>query len=219
MCLQEMQITPKLGQWVNNQRQGYKNYKAGNKENSRGMCEERINKLENIDFLWVSESASKTQPWDEMFEELKLFKEKHGHADVSRRRYADNPKLGNWVRTQRQSYRNYKAGNKQKSDGICEERIIKLESIDFKWVSEAASKQQTWDERFEELKLFKMIHGHTNVPQSYEGNPKLGRWVNSQRTGYRNYKAGNKQKGKQGMCEERINRLESIDFNWGRYRT
>jgi len=67
-----------------------------------------------------------------MVEELKLFKEKHGHADASRK-YAGYPKQGRWVNTQRQGYKNYKAGMKQKSQGICEERINKLEKIDFNW--------------------------------------------------------------------------------------
>ena len=49
-------------------------------------------------------------------------------------------------------------------------------------------------------------------------NPKLGTWVNNHLQGYRNYKDDNKQKSLV-MCEERINKLESIDLNWGRYRT
>jgi hypothetical protein len=208
---------PKLGKWVSNQRQGYRNYKAGNKQKREGMCEERINKLESIDFKWVSEHASKQQTWDEMFEELKLFKAKHGHANVPQS-HADNPKLGQWVSKQRSGYRNYKAGNKQNNNGMCEERITQLESIGFEWVSEAASKKQTWNEMFEELKVFKAKHGHSNVPTRHADNSKLGYWVDRQRTGYRNYKAGNKQKS-YGMCEEKKTKLESIDFNWGRYRT
>jgi ribosomal protein L15E len=126
----------------------------------------------------------------------------------------DNSKLGQWVSTQRQGYRHYKAGNKQKSEGMCEERIKNLESIGFNWVSEHASKQHTWDEIFEELRLFKTKHGHANVPQTKDAdNLKLGRWIHNQRQGYKNCKAGNKQKSR-GICEERINKLENIDFKW-----
>ena len=62
-----------------------------------------------------------------MFEELvKLFKAKHEHTNVPPQTYADNRKLGIWVHTQRQGYRNdYKAGNKQTSNGMYEERINK----------------------------------------------------------------------------------------------
>ena len=85
---------PKLLPWVNNQRYEYINYKTvGKKQKSNGICEQKINQLENKGFTWVSESASKQQLCNEMFEELKLFKQKHGHADVSKK-YSDNSKLG-----------------------------------------------------------------------------------------------------------------------------
>jgi len=67
-----------------------------------------------------------------MFEEMKVFKVKHRHADVPQS-YADKPKLGQWVSSQRTWYTNYKAGNKQKVGGMCEERISQLENIDFNW--------------------------------------------------------------------------------------
>jgi len=34
---------------------------------------------------------------------------------------------------------------------------------------------------FEELRLFKVKHGHADLPQPYSDNPKLGKWVNNQR--------------------------------------
>ena len=158
-------------------------------------------------------SRTHSERWDEMFEALQQHKTEHGHADVSTTD-EDNRKLGGWVSTQRKGYRNYKAGNKQRSYGMCEERIKNLESIDFNWVSEAACKKRNaWDEMFEELKLFKAKYGHADVSTTDEDNRKLGQWVSNQRTGYRNYKAGNKQKSG-GMCEERINQLENIDFKW-----
>mmetsp|Transcript_4241 Transcript_4241/g.4858 ORF Transcript_4241/g.4858 Transcript_4241/m.4858 type:complete len:100 (-) Transcript_4241:21-320(-) len=93
---------------------------------------------------------------------------------------------------------------------MCEERINKLANIGFNW-----TKKQSWDEKFEELKLYKAKCGHTNVPQSYTDQPNLERWVRNQRQGYRNYALGNKQKS-QGMCKERVIKLDSIGFNWGK---
>ena len=40
-----------------------------------------------------------------MFEELKMFKAKYGHADVPTS-YSDNPKLRQWVHTQCKGYTN-----------------------------------------------------------------------------------------------------------------
>jgi len=100
---------------------------------------------------------------------------------------------------------------------MCGERIKNLQSIeDFNFRLEPEIKRQSWDEMFEELKLFKTKHGHTNVPTKNADNPKLGNWIMTQRQQYKNFKAGNKQKNR-AMCEKRINKLESIDFNWARY--
>jgi len=203
---------PKLGHWVSDQRTGYREFTADNKQNNNGMTEERINELESIGFKWTGECSSKAQVWNEIFEELKQFKAKYGHTDVPRPN-ADNPKLGKWVSTQRQGYSSYKSGNKQRSQGICEERIQQLESIGFNWVSERTPKKQVWNEMLEDLKQFKVKHGHTNVPKPYVDNPKLGHWVGNQRRGYREWRAGNKRKSK-GMTTERIQRLESIEFKW-----
>jgi len=71
---------------------------------------------------------------------------------------------------------------------------------------------------FGELKRFKAKHGHADVSTRDEDNRKLGQWVHNQRSGYKKYKAGNKQKSGE-MYKERIKRLESIGFNWVRYRT
>ena len=83
------------------------NYKLGNEQNSYDICEEIINNLERIDFRWVvSDSIFKKKLWNEMFEVLKIFKAKHGHAYVPIL-YSDNPKLRKWVHTQCKGYTNY----------------------------------------------------------------------------------------------------------------
>jgi hypothetical protein len=41
--------------------------------------------------------------------------------------------------------------------------------------------EQRWDSKYNTLKKFKAIHGHCNVPQYYDSNPALGRWVRTQR--------------------------------------
>jgi len=198
-------INPKLGHWVSHQRTGYRHYKSGNKQKSKGMGEERRKKLESIGFIWVSKFASKKQTvWDEMFEQLKLFKPKCAHQNISIP-YADNPKLGRWVNVQQRGYKNYKLGNKRRSHGMCEERIKKLERMHFHWTanSEYASKIQTWHGMFEVLKLAKAKNAHKKVSNPYEDNPKLRKWVSYQCQGYTSYKNGIKDKCF-GMSEERI---------------
>jgi hypothetical protein len=57
--------------------------------------------------------------------------------------------------------------------------------------------------------VYKREHGNCNVPQKYEADEKLGRWVDNQRNQLKNYDGDDETK------LERINRLNSLDFEWG----
>jgi len=48
-----------------------------------------------------------------------------------------------------------------------------------------------------------------NVPRTYEADPKLGKWVNTQRTRY----------SKKEISTDQINRLVSIGFTWNPHNT
>ena len=84
----------------------------------------------------MASGETKRASWDERFQELKAYKEKHGDCLVPQR-YKPNPSLGRWVENQRSQYHRYiKARQAGKTTlGIMpEERILQLESIDFVWV-------------------------------------------------------------------------------------
>jgi len=68
----------------------------------------------------------------------------------------------------------------------------------------------SWETMFAELILYKDEVGHCKVPQNYEANKKLGRWVDKQRQEYKLFMEGKKAK----ISEERIGKLNSIDFKW-----
>ena len=68
----------------------------------------------------------------------------------------------------------------------------------------------TWYEIFNELIEYCEIHGHCNVPQKYDENPRLGIWVNKQRM---EKKHMDDQK-KSSMTQTKIDNLESIGFKW-----
>lgn len=61
-----------------------------------------------------------------------------------------------------------------------------------------------WKKRYSELLAYRQQHGHVNVPQRYEANPELGRWVKDQRAFRRNNK----------LNSERIKLLDDLGFVW-----
>ena len=81
-----------------------------------------------------------------------------------------------------------------------EARIQMLESIGFLW--DVHSKQ--WDDRLLDLLAYKRIKGHCNVPRYCHQYAQLATWVKRQR---RQYASGK-------LPQDRIQRLESIGFQW-----
>jgi hypothetical protein len=140
--------------------------------------------------------------WAERFNELCLYREKNGNCLVPNK-YRESLSLARWVTRQRYQYKLMIEGG---SSTLTEERIKALEDIGFAWDSQGAA----WDERLEELKKFRSIYIHCNVPSNYHENPQLALWVKCQRSQYRLFmedKASN-------MTPQRICYLEAVGFKW-----
>jgi len=119
-----------LGEWVKTQRKHYRLKQQGKKSS---MTEERILELEDVGFVWkvgTADNARNDELWNQRFEELKEYKEKHGNCNVPRGYSVNNKQLGYWVNDQRKIYRLKKEGKKSV---MTNERILKLEAIGFVW--------------------------------------------------------------------------------------
>lgn len=95
---------------------------------------QRIEYLDKIGFDWrPSESGGieklkapeRNSGWDELFKQVKQYKEKTG--DFPKKKVK---KIGNWISGQRRLYARNQRGEKTT---LTEERITKLESIGFEW--------------------------------------------------------------------------------------
>ena len=196
------QANPQLAKWVMNQRAYYHRFIDENWKRSPGITKERIEALNKIGFEW---RLRERPEWDERYDELVIYKEEHGDTLVPTDARGDSGnkyrELAMWVNTQRREYRLLQEG---KHSQITGKRIEKLEAIGFVWYAQEAA----WEEKFAELVEFKASHGHTDVPRSWE-NKSLHNWVNRQRRFYKKLK-----EGKPTLTEERIERLESIGFEW-----
>lgn len=176
ICFQE---NHKLPVWISNQRR--RRLKEG------PLSEVRTRLLEGIGFQWQLPVKFR---WENMFSGLVEFKKVHGHCNVPFN-WPKNPRLALWVSTQR---------HLKKAHKLNQERIRKLEDLGFIWDPLHAS----WEEMFSVLVRFRETHGHCDVPQGWSENPKLGKWVSTQRS----------VKKKGNLSEDRIRRLEGIGFQW-----
>ena len=186
--------------WVNTQRETYKRHcrAAGG-----SMTEERIKLLESIGINWKRHDKVKDCIWKNKFDRIKVYSETKGRSinDL-------NHDLVPWVNTQRVTYKLF---HKTGKGGMTEERIKLLESIGIDWEPgiPLIDREDMWHEKFEALKSYKAIYGHTNVPTTRctttnHKNHALGRWVAYQRTKYR----------RKTLSDYKVQLLESIGFTW-----
>jgi len=102
----------------------------------------------NDSHLGASRQKRTKKSFDEHLEELKAFKEKHGHVRVT---VKHNKSLGWFCKNMRTARR-----GTGKRRGITEDRIKALDELGFDW----RDKKKSFEARLEELKVFKAKHGH-----------------------------------------------------------
>lgn len=154
--------------------------------------------LNSIDFCRNMRLGKADAAWMEMLKCLIVYKNEHEGSTMVPRNYVDdnNQNLGRWVDDQRK---------RMKSKRLHQNRIDLLELIDFTWDGKKAFEEKAWKIMYERLLSYKKMHdGSTAVPQKYETDRKLGRWVSTQRTFM---KMGT-------LLPHRVSLLNSIDFSW-----
>ena len=115
-----------LGLWVRNQRRSHKRMVEGK---SSSMTDERKQKLADLGFQWeLPKRSRREERWNERFEELRRYRETHGHIDVPEK----SGPLGKWLKNQREQYRLHMASSGNGS-GMTDERRLQLEGVDIKW--------------------------------------------------------------------------------------
>jgi hypothetical protein len=140
--------------------------------------------------------------WGKKFDELRHYRDCTGNCCVPES-YEPNQPLAKWVKRQRYQYKLMRDG---KPSVMTEERAKALKEIGFVWCSQ----DSTWTERLGELKKFRGIFNHCNVPTDYSENPSLAYWIKRQRHNYKLYEEGKFS----NMKIQRIRDLEDIGFEW-----
>lgn len=183
-----------LANWAKNQREYFLRMKIGKYS---PLTESRIIELSDAGF----EFELSKMKWELRYDQLKKFTRKNGHTMVPIE-YEENPELGMWVKTQRRQYVLLK---QRRRSSLTKERIQRLEEINFVFIAE--KDDRVWNEHLDELVAYKTEHSTFDVSPS---NPKLQKWVHTQRWQYKQYKSGKKTP----MTRERIRTLQRLGFNW-----
>ena len=170
----------RLSNWVQAQRLAYKKGE---------LSSDKVKRLQTVGFKWVLQ-VQEVLPWENYYKRLLIFRQQYGHCNVPGN-YQDK-KLAQWVMRQRKI-----------SDSVPQERKKLLNDIGFVW--RLRKKWPSWEERFEELLLFKAQHGHCNVPRPapeiWKG---LATWVAEQRRKYKEHL----------LTETQVEQLNNAGFSW-----
>jgi hypothetical protein len=168
----------------------------------------------------AAESATfeRDADWEAQLAKIKAYKRQHGDCNVPQK-WAEDPRLGSWVRRQRNLKKNLDHG--EPSGVATAARVAKLDALGFVWELSAAaiSKQRSkgnqdaagWAAQLAKLKTYRSRHGDCNVPQKWAEDPPLGRWVADQRRCKRNLDRGESSKG---MTAARATKLDALGFAW-----
>jgi hypothetical protein len=157
------------------------------------LSTERIKRLDQIGFIWDNTGIGILK-WEESFHLLCIYKEENGDCLVQNRyKTSSGYGLGSWVSVQR----------KQKDD-LGKERIERLNHIGFIW----NTSEHIWEKAFLDLTVYKDENTDCLVPRHYKtpSGYGLGFWVGQQR------------KEKDKLTSDQIERLDQIDFYWGKPR-
>lgn len=151
----------KLAKWVIHQRELEKQMSISRKE-----------MLDSINFSWSSKiQEQEEQRWEEKFQQLKAFKEKNGHLNVS----TIDPEyhqLSIWIEKQRQKEKEMPSENRDK-----------LNAINFRWKRQIKAEQNNnWNKMYEQLEAFYAKFGHCRVPSHSKEYPQLSIWVQKHRS-------------------------------------
>ena len=161
---------------------------------------------ESYDALGDSVTASfrnyQADMWQDKLEQLKMFRENHGHCLVPHN-WSKNVALAQWVKRQRYQFKLKQEG---RHSTLTAERQKILDELGFIWDSHRA----IWEERLNEIREFKERYGHCNVPSHFPENNTLSVWVKSQRRQYKLFFRGQPST----MTRERIQKLSDVGFVW-----
>jgi hypothetical protein len=189
-----------LGHWCSQVRRSRRLIEEGNqKQYPLKLSKAEIERLDAVGFQWESNYAT----FDDRIEELRAFKAKFGHCNVTLSTSATNQpylSLGRWCSQVLHCRRLIEEGMPV-THKLSNAQIERLDALGFQWGVTSLS----FDERIEELRAFKANVGHCNVTPSRSASNKpyltSEKWCNYVRRS-------------RTLCKAQIASLDADGFQW-----
>jgi hypothetical protein len=144
-------------------------------------------------------ARGKNKTFDDRMEDLKRYKETHGHVNVS---IPEDNSLAQFCAQMRYAHNN---PGKSKRKKLTIKNIARLDAIGFNWTSQEYV-TRSFDERIDDLEKYKQMHGHLSV-KKHEDNS-LYQFCADVRYSLKKKDCTRK------LTVERIARLDDLGFKW-----
>ena len=139
------------------------------------------------------------ETWEQKFDRIKVWVEKNGRLPTPKTEKGFN----SWLASQRAVYKNNRLTDKQ---------IESLQSIGYDLDAQGKERQkERWNERFEELKSFKLNNNNWPKPSAEGLEKELYNWCQAQRQAQAGTHSGGKRKP---LHQWQVDKLDSIEFIW-----
>lgn len=175
-----------------------RNSRNENDGSDKSLSDEMIKVLDDLGFDWDISKAGPPESFESRIEQLKAFKEQHGHLKVTDK--LDKSLSRFCVRT--------RAARRNPEDGksLSEDKIQALDEIGFDW-DPLKDKVTSFEEHIAQLQTFKENNGHIRVTKTDDKS--LGDFCNNVRRSRREPGAGI------AISDDRIRALDELGFDWG----
>ena len=132
------------------------------------LTDDRVLLLQKLNLQFYKDRAKLlSDQWEEKFEQLSTFIKEQNAIPASARRSKTEKILYKWVEAQRK---------KESIGKLSSDKLVKLQSLGILFKKEIeALREQIWLSRYQELKQFYALHGHSKVNAGY--NRSLYNWV------------------------------------------
>lgn len=188
-----------LRKWWKSQQLDYRRWKdSGGTEGS--ISQEKVDMITNLGYVFPLS-------WNEYYTRLEEYKSVHGTCKVS---VEDDAELAGWVKKQKDIVSRHLRGISAK---ISTDEANKLVAIGLVGTPrEDKEYDAKWNEMLDQLRAFKQLNGHCNVPTN--SGTELGYWVMAQRRYWNRLSLGKTGKKRIFLDAMKIQRLTQVGFQF-----